>query len=106
LSPFNAWILSKSLETLPVRMDRHCSNAFALAVLHLPTTLNLQSRTSLLVGFVIRHGPGLMISSGSKRITNPQLYPSGLQIRKSRRAEVIGFSLLSKFDQVSSNRAR
>jgi len=27
LSPFNAWILSKSLETLAVRMDRHCSNA-------------------------------------------------------------------------------
>jgi len=31
LSPFNAWILSKSLETLAVRMDRHCANAFALA---------------------------------------------------------------------------
>ena len=31
LSPFNAWILSKSLETLAVRMDRHCSNAFSLA---------------------------------------------------------------------------
>jgi O-succinylhomoserine sulfhydrylase len=31
LSPFNAWILSKSLETLAVRMDRHCSNALALA---------------------------------------------------------------------------
>lgn len=31
LSPFNAWILSKSLETLPVRMDRHCANALALA---------------------------------------------------------------------------
>ena len=31
LSPFNAWILSKSLETLPVRMDRHCSNALELA---------------------------------------------------------------------------
>ncbi len=31
LSPFNAWILSKSLETLPVRMDRHCSSALALA---------------------------------------------------------------------------
>jgi O-succinylhomoserine sulfhydrylase len=27
LSPFNAWILSKSLETLAVRMDRHCENA-------------------------------------------------------------------------------
>lgn len=31
LSPFNAWVLSKSLETLAVRMDRHCANAFALA---------------------------------------------------------------------------
>lgn len=31
LSPFNAWVLSKSLETLDVRMERHCSNAFQLA---------------------------------------------------------------------------
>jgi len=31
LSPFNAWILSKSLETLAVRLDRHCGNALALA---------------------------------------------------------------------------
>ena len=31
ISPFNAWILSKSLETLAVRMDRHASNALALA---------------------------------------------------------------------------
>jgi O-succinylhomoserine sulfhydrylase len=27
LSPFNAWVLSKSLETLAIRMDRHCTNA-------------------------------------------------------------------------------
>jgi len=31
LSPFNSWILSKSLETLAVRMDRHCENALQLA---------------------------------------------------------------------------
>lgn len=31
MSPFNAWVLSKSLETLAVRMDRHCESAFALA---------------------------------------------------------------------------
>lgn len=31
MSPFNGWILSKSLETLAVRMDRHCSNAGELA---------------------------------------------------------------------------
>lgn len=32
LSPFNAWVLSKSLETLAVRMDRHCDNAERLAI--------------------------------------------------------------------------
>lgn len=31
MSPFNAWVLSKSLETLAVRMERHCANALALA---------------------------------------------------------------------------
>lgn len=31
LSPFNAWVLSKSLETLALRVDRHCSNAIQLA---------------------------------------------------------------------------
>lgn len=31
MSPFNAWILSKSLETLAVRMERHCANALELA---------------------------------------------------------------------------
>jgi O-succinylhomoserine sulfhydrylase len=31
MSPFNAWVLSKSLETLAVRMDRHCENAHSVA---------------------------------------------------------------------------
>ncbi|HLP27440.1 MAG TPA: PLP-dependent transferase, partial [Candidatus Didemnitutus sp.] len=31
MSPFNAWMFSKSLETLHVRLDRHCSNALAIA---------------------------------------------------------------------------
>jgi len=31
LSPFNAWVLSRSLETLEVRMERHASNALYLA---------------------------------------------------------------------------
>ncbi|WP_285008878.1 O-succinylhomoserine sulfhydrylase [Pedobacter faecalis] len=31
MSPFNAWVLSKSLETLAVRMDRHCENALKVA---------------------------------------------------------------------------
>ncbi len=31
LSPFNAWTLSKSLETLSIRMEKHCENALAVA---------------------------------------------------------------------------
>lgn len=31
LSPFNAWVILKGLETLPLRMERHCANAQALA---------------------------------------------------------------------------
>jgi O-succinylhomoserine sulfhydrylase len=32
MSPLNAWVLSKSLETLSVRVDRHCENALKVAV--------------------------------------------------------------------------
>ncbi|MEO6637612.1 MAG: aminotransferase class I/II-fold pyridoxal phosphate-dependent enzyme [Ginsengibacter sp.] len=35
LSPFNAWVLTKSLETLDVRMERHAKNA-----LHIATALD------------------------------------------------------------------
>ncbi|MBF0380716.1 MAG: O-succinylhomoserine sulfhydrylase [Magnetococcales bacterium] len=32
LSPFNAWVLYKGLETLPLRMERHCENAMEVAI--------------------------------------------------------------------------
>jgi O-succinylhomoserine sulfhydrylase len=31
LSPFNAWVLLKGLETLPLRVDRHCASAATIA---------------------------------------------------------------------------
>jgi Cystathionine beta-lyases/cystathionine gamma-synthases len=31
ISPFNAWMLSKSMETLAVRMDRHCESSLKIA---------------------------------------------------------------------------
>lgn len=31
MSPMNAWLISKSLETLSARMDRHCANALKVA---------------------------------------------------------------------------
>jgi O-succinylhomoserine sulfhydrylase len=43
LSPFNGWVLSKSLETLAVRMDRHSDNA-----LHLAKTLEQNPKISWL----------------------------------------------------------
>ncbi len=43
LSPFNAWVLSKSLETLDVRMERHAKNA-----LHIATALENNAKISWL----------------------------------------------------------
>ncbi len=43
LSPFNAWVLSKSLETLDVRMERHAKNA-----LHIATALQAHPAISAL----------------------------------------------------------
>ena len=31
MSPFNAWVLSKSIETLALRVERHCENAMKVA---------------------------------------------------------------------------
>src|SRR5258706_3807017 len=43
LSPFNSWVLSKSLETLDVRMERHAKNA-----LHIATALENHPKISWL----------------------------------------------------------
>jgi O-succinylhomoserine sulfhydrylase len=43
MSPFNAWVLSKSLETLDVRMERHAKNA-----LHIATALEKHAAISWL----------------------------------------------------------
>jgi O-succinylhomoserine sulfhydrylase len=51
LSPFNAWVLSKSLETLDVRMERHSKNA-----LHIATALEShKSIASLRYPFLPSH---------------------------------------------------
>lgn len=42
LSPFNAWVLSKSLETLAVRVEKHCDNALKIATF-LESNANVQT---------------------------------------------------------------
>jgi O-succinylhomoserine sulfhydrylase len=44
MSPFNAWVLSRSLETLDVRMERHAKNA-----LYIATSLENNSKISSLI---------------------------------------------------------
>ena len=43
MSPFNAWVLSKSLETLDLRVEKHCENAlkFAKAIEKIPNIKNV-----------------------------------------------------------------
>jgi O-succinylhomoserine sulfhydrylase len=58
LSPFNAWVLSKSLETLDVRMERHASNALFLA-----QSLNKHEKISSLRYPMLQSHPHYAIAS-------------------------------------------
>ncbi|MFN8355470.1 MAG: aminotransferase class I/II-fold pyridoxal phosphate-dependent enzyme [Spirosomataceae bacterium] len=51
MSPFNAWVLSKSLETLHLRMEKHCSNAAKLA----ETLVNHPALNSVHYPFLTSH---------------------------------------------------
>lgn len=64
LSPFNAWVLLKGLETLPLRMDKHCDNAEAVAE-HLAARPDLHAAV---------HYPGLP--------THPQRELAARQMRR------------------------
>jgi O-succinylhomoserine sulfhydrylase len=57
LSPFNAWVLSKSLETLDVRMERHAKNA-----LHIATELESHPKISWLKYPYLKSHPQYIIA--------------------------------------------
>jgi O-acetylhomoserine (thiol)-lyase len=72
LSPFNAWMLLQGIETLPVRMERHCANALAVAQFlagHPKVTLVnypglAGSRYQALVRRYLPKGSGALLSFG------------------------------------------
>jgi O-acetylhomoserine (thiol)-lyase len=90
LSPLNSFLILQGLETLPLRMERHCFNALAVAehlqdhprvawvlypgLAHRPThglaARYLQGRFGALVGFGIRGG----LEAGREFIRNLQLF--------------------------------
>ena len=36
MSPFNAWVILKSLETFALRVERHCENDTLVCMAHFP----------------------------------------------------------------------
>ncbi|QJR13918.1 O-acetylhomoserine aminocarboxypropyltransferase/cysteine synthase family protein [Usitatibacter palustris] len=74
ISPFNSWMLLQGLETLPVRMERHCANAMGVAkflVGHPKVTwVNFpgleNNRYYALAKRYMPRGPGALLSFGIK----------------------------------------
>jgi O-acetylhomoserine (thiol)-lyase len=74
ISPFNSWLLLQGLETLPVRMERHCANAMGVAkflVGHPKVTwVNYpgleNNRYYALARRYMPRGPGALLSFGIK----------------------------------------
>src|SRR3546814_12172713 len=57
LSPFNAWVTVKGLETLELRVERHCANALAVAQF-------LEDRKSVVTGKSV----SVRVDLGGRRI--------------------------------------
>ena len=58
LSPFNAWMVSRGLQTLACRVDRHCANALELA-----TTLETHPKISRVRYPLLPNDPGYDIAA-------------------------------------------
>ncbi len=76
LSPFDAWLLLRGLKTLPIRMDRHCSNARKIVekLMDHPAVMNvmypgIETSPSYSIAMKQMQSPGGLISfelSGGK----------------------------------------
>ncbi|MYL62746.1 methionine gamma-lyase [Bacillus hwajinpoensis] len=69
LSPFDAWLLLRGLKTLPIRMDRHCSNAHTIVqkLIEHPSVTNVmypgrEESPSYLIAQKQMKSPGGLIS--------------------------------------------
>lgn len=88
MSPFNAWILSKSLETLAVRMERHCQNALTLAhhlekhpgVLKVKYPFLVSHPQQALAKKQMRHGGGIVTFEHSGGIEGGRKFLNALKM--------------------------
>ncbi len=94
LSPFNAWVLSRSLETLSLRMERHCSNALKLATALEKTEGVKQVNYPFLESFAQKELAQRQMTSGGALITFE--LEGGFE-------RVVRFSKLLKVPSLTSN---
>ena len=78
LSPLNAWLLLQGLETLAVRMDRHCANALAVAKF-------LQGHRAGRLGELSRAAGQQVLRAGAEVPAEGRLGPA--QLRRERRGK-------------------
>lgn len=88
MSPFHGWVLSKSLETLSIRMEKHCENAMTVAK-HFEDHQKLeQVRYPFLASFAqadlakkqMRHGGGIVTLEVSGGIESGRKFLNGLKM--------------------------
>lgn len=94
MSPFNAWILLKSLETLSVRVDRHCDNAE-----HLADILATHPKVASLIYPGLRSHPQYDIAQKQMTRGGPMI---ALELKGGKAAAFRFMNALSVFD-ISNN---
>lgn len=94
MSPFNAWILLKSLETLPLRLRQHCSNAARLA-----TVLENHSKVSRLLYPHSKEHPQYALARNQMASGGPMI---ALELKGGKKAAFKFMNALTVFD-ISNN---
>jgi len=94
MSPFNAWMLLKSLETLSVRVERHCSNATRLAEI-----LERSPKVSRLIYPGLKSHPHYTIAKKQMSHGGPMI---AFELKGGKKAAFRFMNALSVFD-ISNN---
>ena len=94
MSQFNAWILLKSLETLSLRVDRHCDNAEALA-----TFLEKHPKVSRVIYPGLKSHPHYAVAKKQMSRGGPMI---ALELKGGKKAAFSFMNALQIFD-ISNN---
>ena len=94
MSPFNAWVLLKSLETLPLRVERHCDNAQALAAL-----LDKEAKVTKLIYPGLKSHPQYAIAKKQMSRGGPMI---AFELKGGKKAAFTFMNALSVID-ISNN---